>query len=50
MATAVVELRRLRTAGINDPERVVGLGEDIIGKAGLAAAGDECITVTSKAL
>jgi hypothetical protein len=43
MATlAVTELRRLRTAGIDDPDRVVEIGRNILGKGGFRSAGDEC--------
>jgi hypothetical protein len=44
MATpAIVELRRLRTSGIDDPERVVQVGRNVLDKGGFSAAGDECI-------
>jgi hypothetical protein len=43
MATsAILELRRLRTAGIDDPVRVVELGARILVKGGFGSAGDEC--------
>jgi hypothetical protein len=43
MATlAAAELRRLRTAGIDDPGRVVEIGRNIVGKGGFGSAGDEC--------
>lgn len=42
MATAsILELRRIRTAGIDDPERVVTLGRSLLLK-GPGSAGDEC--------
>ena len=45
MATAaVVELRHIRTAAIDDPERVVQIGRSILGKGGYGSAGDECAT------
>jgi hypothetical protein len=44
MATsAVAELRHIRTAGIDDPERVVRAGRTVLGKGGYGSAGDECI-------
>jgi hypothetical protein len=46
MATpAIVELRRLRTSGIDDPERVVQVGRNVLDKGGFSAAGDECIAL-----
>lgn len=43
MATsAVAELRRLRTAGIDDPDRVVEIGRKNLSKGGFGSAGDEC--------
>lgn len=41
-APAIVELRRLRTSGIDDPERVVQVGRNVLDKGGFRAAGDEC--------
>ena len=43
-ASAVVELRNIRTAAIDDPERVVQIGRSILGKGGYRSAGDECTT------
>ena len=44
MAAAVIdELRRIRTAQTDEPERVVQLGRDVVDRSGKAAAGDECI-------
>jgi len=46
MATpAIVELRRLRTSGIDDPERVVQVGRNVLDKGGFSAAGDEYWTI-----
>ena len=42
---AVVELRNIRTGGIDDPERVVQIGRSILGKGGYGSAGDECTTL-----
>lgn len=43
MATAsILELRRIRTEGIDDPERVVALARSVLLKGGHSAAGDEC--------
>ena len=43
MATAAVaELRHIRAAGIDDPERVVRAGRTVLGKGGYGSAGDEC--------
>ena len=45
MATAaVIELRHIRTAAIDDPERVVQVGRGLLGKGGYGSAGDECAT------
>ena len=45
MATAaVVELRHIRTAAIDDPERVVEIGRSILVKGSYGSAGDECTT------
>jgi len=45
MATAaVVELRHIRTAVVDDPERVVQIGRSVLGKGGYGSAGDECTT------
>lgn len=50
MATsAVTELRHIRTAGIDDPERVVRAGRAVIGKGGYGSSGDECATRTLEA-
>jgi hypothetical protein len=47
MATAsIAELRRLRTAAVDDPERVVELGKFVLIKGGFGSAGDECIKST----
>ena len=44
MAASVIdELRRIRTAQADEPERVVQLGRDVVSNSGKAAAGDECI-------
>ena len=40
--SAVEELRRIRTAEIDDPQRVVEIGRRVLGKRGFASAGDEC--------
>jgi hypothetical protein len=42
-AAAIEELRRIRTAQADEPERVVQLGTGLVNKAGKAAAGDECM-------
>jgi hypothetical protein len=42
METAIRELRGLRTAGVDDPSRVVELGARVLVKGGHGAAGDEC--------
>ena len=42
-SSAVAELRRIRTAEIDDPERVVALGGNLVKKGGQSSAGDECI-------
>lgn len=44
MAAAVVELRHIRTAAIDDPERVVQVGRSILRKGGYGSTGDECTT------
>ena len=44
MAAAAVELRHIRTAAIDDPERVVQIGRSILGKGGYGSTGDECTT------
>ena len=41
---AVVELRHIRSAAIDDPERVVQIGRSILGRGGYGSAGDECTT------
>lgn len=43
-AAAIEELRRIRTAQADEPERVVQLGTGLVNKAGKAAAGDECMS------
>lgn len=43
-SAAVVELRHIRGAGIDDPERVVHAGRAVLGKGGYGSAGDECTT------
>ena len=43
MATlAIEELRRLRTAHVDDPERVVDLGRTVLEQGNSHAVGDEC--------
>jgi hypothetical protein len=50
MATAsILELRRIRTAGIDDPERAIALGRSVLLKGGHASAGDECISTERRA-
>jgi hypothetical protein len=39
---AVAELRRIRAAGIDDPERVVEFGRGIVRKGHFGSIGDEC--------
>lgn len=46
---AVIELRHIRTAGIDDPERVVRAGRAVVGKRGYGSSGDECTTRTQEA-
>ena len=46
-APAIEELRRLRNSGIDDPERVVHVGGNVLDKGGFRAAGDECTTPTT---
>ena len=41
-ASAIEELRRIRAAQIDDPERIVELGGTVLKQGGLRAAGDEC--------
>lgn len=41
-ASAIEELRRIRVAQIDDPERVIELGGTVLKRGGLRAAGDEC--------
>jgi hypothetical protein len=44
MATSsIAELRHLRSAAIDDPERTVDLGKLVLIKGGFGSAGDECI-------
>ena len=44
MATAaVIELRHIRTAQIDDPERVVELAKFLVKKGGSSSVGDECM-------
>lgn len=47
-AAAIDELRRIRTAQSDDPERVVQLGRTLVNSTGKAAAGDECPTPALK--
>ena len=42
---AVVELRHIRTAAIDDPERVVQIGRSVLERGGYGSAGDECTTL-----
>jgi hypothetical protein len=47
-SSAIIELRHIRTAEIDDPERVVQLSRHLLKKGGYQSAGDECtINLTS---
>jgi len=47
-AAAIDELRQIRTAQADEPERIVQLGTGLVNSAGRAAAGDECMSTLRK--